>query len=194
MCTPLVLAYVVGTPYSSLPSAKPLTSALLQVTGDRKFKDITIPDGDTIMLSPSLAGRREEVRMSVVDIVRWCTAMLAVAANGVFVFTFLLVLASEAGKDLDSALNRPLLFCSVLFSLLRQVWTNPDEFDPYRWLLPREENRKFSHGWVGFGGGRHRCIGENFAYVQIKAIWAYLLRNFDMEAVGPLPKVRIQRP
>eukprot|EP00285_Hemiselmis_virescens_P011726 CAMPEP_0173393706 /NCGR_PEP_ID=MMETSP1356-20130122/22263_1 /TAXON_ID=77927 ORGANISM="Hemiselmis virescens, Strain PCC157" /NCGR_SAMPLE_ID=MMETSP1356 /ASSEMBLY_ACC=CAM_ASM_000847 /LENGTH=494 /DNA_ID=CAMNT_0014351765 /DNA_START=13 /DNA_END=1497 /DNA_ORIENTATION=+ len=69
-----------------------------------------------------------------------------------------------------------------------EVWKNPDEFDPYRWLAPREEHRGHSHAWVGFGGGRHRCIGEGFAYVQIKAIWAYLLRNFDMEAVGPLPK------
>ena len=28
---------------------------------DRKFKGLIIPEGDTIMLSPSLAGRREEV-------------------------------------------------------------------------------------------------------------------------------------
>jgi cytochrome P450 len=28
---------------------------------DRKFKGLVIPEGDTIMLSPSLAGRREEV-------------------------------------------------------------------------------------------------------------------------------------
>ncbi|EKX39609.1 p450 superfamily protein [Guillardia theta CCMP2712] len=67
------------------------------------------------------------------------------------------------------------------------VWTNPDSFDPFRFLEPREEHRKFSHGWLGFGGGRHRCLGEHFAYVQIKTIWAYLLRNFEMEAVGPLP-------
>jgi len=105
----------------------PLILLMRRVMEDRKFKGLIIPEGDTIMLSPSLAGRREE------------------------------------------------------------VWTNPDEFDPYRWLAPREEHRKFSHGWVGFGGGRHRCIGENFAYVQIKAIWAYLLRNFDMTLVGDVP-------
>ena len=56
----------------------------------------------------------------------------------------------------------------------------------HRWLEPREEHRKYQHGWIGFGGGRHRCIGENFAYVQIKTIWAYLIRNFDMDLIGQL--------
>uniref|UniRef100_A0A7S0VS43 Uncharacterized protein n=1 Tax=Hemiselmis tepida TaxID=464990 RepID=A0A7S0VS43_9CRYP len=106
----------------------PLIILMRRVQEDRPFKDMVIPKGDTVMLSPALSGRRPE------------------------------------------------------------VWTNPDEFDPYRWLAPREEHRGHSHAWVGFGGGRHRCIGENFAYVQIKAIWSYLLRNFDMQAVGPLPK------
>jgi sterol 14-demethylase len=40
---------------------------------------------------------------------------------------------------------------------------------------------------AGFGGGRHGCMGEQFAYMQIKTIWSVLLRNFDMELVSPLP-------
>jgi sterol 14-demethylase len=31
-------------------------------------------------------------------------------------------------------------------------------------------------------------MGENFAYLQIKTIWSVLLRNFDIELVGELPK------
>lgn len=31
--------------------------------------------------------------------------------------------------------------------------------------------------------GRHRCIGEYFAYIQIKTIWSVLLRTFDFELV-----------
>jgi sterol 14-demethylase len=42
--------------------------------------------------------------------------------------------------------------------------------------------------WFGFGGGSHRCRGEMFAYVQIKTIWAYLLRNFDMKLSSKLPE------
>lgn len=38
--------------------------------------------------------------------------------------------------------------------------------------------------------GRHRCIGENFAYVQIKTIWSTLLRMFDFELVdGYFPTI-----
>ena len=47
--------------------------------------------------------------------------------------------------------------------------------------------RPFS--FIGFGGGRHGCMGTNFAYLQIKAIWAVLLREFEFEMVDPLPEV-----
>nr|XP_014350652.1 PREDICTED: lanosterol 14-alpha demethylase [Latimeria chalumnae] len=37
---------------------------------------------------------------------------------------------------------------------------------------------------------RHRCIGENFAYVQIKTIWSTLLRLYEFDLVdGYFPKV-----
>ena len=35
--------------------------------------------------------------------------------------------------------------------------------------------------YIPFGAGRHRCIGESFAYVQIKTIWSTLLRLFEFE-------------
>ena len=31
--------------------------------------------------------------------------------------------------------------------------------------------------------GRHRCIGESFAYVQIKTIWSVLLRKYEFDLV-----------
>lgn len=38
--------------------------------------------------------------------------------------------------------------------------------------------------------GRHRCIGENFAYVQIKTIWSTLLRLYDFDLVdGYFPTI-----
>ena len=49
---------------------------------------------------------------------------------------------------------------------------------------------RYSQGyrWFGFVGGSHRCRGEQFAYVQIKTIWAYLLRNYDMKLACKLPE------
>jgi sterol 14-demethylase len=35
--------------------------------------------------------------------------------------------------------------------------------------------------YIPFGAGRHRCIGESFAYVQIKTIMSTLLRLYEVE-------------
>lgn len=44
--------------------------------------------------------------------------------------------------------------------------------------------------FVVFSSGRHRCIGENFAYVQIKTIWSTLLRMYDFDLVdGYFPTI-----
>ena len=42
--------------------------------------------------------------------------------------------------------------------------------------------------FIGFGGGRHGCMGQNFAYLQIKTIWSVLLRNFEFELLDPFPE------
>jgi sterol 14-demethylase len=70
---------------------------------------------------------------------------------------------------------------------VESVFPNPESYEPERFLKPREEDKqRFS--FVGFGGGRHGCLGENFAYMQIKTIWSVLLRKYDMELVDPLPE------
>eukprot|EP00166_Cyanidium_caldarium_P000939 ctg_1418.g492 len=71
---------------------------------------------------------------------------------------------------------------------LPQVFAEPDRYDPERYAPPREEDKQAPFSHIGFGGGRHACMGEQFAYLQIKTIWSVLLRDFDMEAVGALPQ------
>eukprot|EP01100_Stratorugosa_tubuloviscum_P000720 TRINITY_DN115_c2_g1_i1.p1 TRINITY_DN115_c2_g1~~TRINITY_DN115_c2_g1_i1.p1 ORF type:complete len:485 (+),score=241.22 TRINITY_DN115_c2_g1_i1:59-1513(+) len=81
------------------------------------------------------------------------------------------------------------LFVSPALSMrLPQVFTNPDQFDPDRFSSSRAEDIKTKHSFVGFGAGRHGCLGENFAYLQIKTIWSVLLHNFDLQLIGELPK------
>lgn len=36
-----------------------------------------------------------------------------------------------------------------------------------RYEAPREEDKKKPFSYVGFGGGRHGCMGTNFAYLQV---------------------------
>ena len=51
---------------------------------------------------------------------------------------------------------------------LPHVFANPDKYEPERFAAPREEDKKTQFGFIGFGGGRHGCIGSNFAYLQVK--------------------------
>ncbi|XP_065139979.1 lanosterol 14-alpha demethylase [Paramisgurnus dabryanus] len=72
---------------------------------------------------------------------------------------------------------------------LYDSWSERLEFNPERYLNDNPAaGEKFAY--IPFGAGRHRCIGENFAYVQIKVIWSTLLRLFDFELVdGHFPPV-----
>jgi sterol 14-demethylase len=66
---------------------------------------------------------------------------------------------------------------------LPEVFQNPDAYDPGRFAPGREEDRKSSYTLIGFGGGRHRCIGLTFAQQQVKVIWSVILQHFDVELV-----------
>lgn len=71
---------------------------------------------------------------------------------------------------------------------LPYVFKDADEFQPDRFIAPREEDKAKPFSYIGFGGGRHGCMGQNFAYLQIKTIWSVLLRNFEFEMIDPFPE------
>ncbi|MEW5310686.1 MAG: hypothetical protein WDW38_002458 [Sanguina aurantia] len=72
--------------------------------------------------------------------------------------------------------------------LLPSVFENPTKFQPDRFAAAGEEDKTKPFGFIGFGGGRHACIGSNFAYLQIKSVWSVFLRNFDFELVDAFPE------
>ncbi|VAH00816.1 unnamed protein product [Triticum turgidum subsp. durum] len=77
----------------------------------------------------------------------------------------------------------------VIHNRLPHVYKDPERYEPDRFGPGRGENgagEAFSY--TAFGGGRHACVGEAFAYMQIKVIWSHLLRNFEMEMVSPFPE------
>lgn len=63
------------------------------------------------------------------------------------------------------------------------VFENALEFDPTRYGAGREEDRR-PFAYISFGGGRHKCMGNAFALLQIKTILAVLLHRYDFELVG----------
>ncbi|PYH60226.1 cytochrome P450 [Aspergillus niger CBS 101883] len=83
-----------------------------------------------------------------------------------------------------------------------EYFPNPLKWDPHRWdetiAASAEEEDQIDYGYglvskgtnspyLPFGAGRHRCIGEQFAYVQLGAITAALVRLFKFRN---LPNVK----
>ncbi len=66
----------------------------------------------------------------------------------------------------------------------------PDEFRPGRYLEPRQEDRTNPWTWIPFGAGRHRCVGQAFAMMQLKAIFSVLLLDWEFELAQPADTYR----
>ncbi len=64
-----------------------------------------------------------------------------------------------------------------------EVFKNALEYDPDRYGPGREEDKR-PFAYISFGGGRHKCMGNAFAILQIKTIIAALLNRYDFELVG----------
>jgi sterol 14-demethylase len=63
---------------------------------------------------------------------------------------------------------------------LASDFPEPDRFDPGRYVDPRQEDLLNRWTWIPFGAGRHRCVGNAFAMMQLKAIFSVLLRDFEV--------------
>jgi sterol 14-demethylase len=66
---------------------------------------------------------------------------------------------------------------------LPEVFKNPDEFEPERFAAPRNEHKTHAFAYLGFGGGKHGCLGQNFGLLQVKTIVSILLRHYSFEPV-----------
>ena len=56
-------------------------------------------------------------------------------------------------------------------------------FDPKRYAPGRAEDKR-PYTFIAFGGGRHVCLGNSFALLQIKTIFAILLERYEFELFG----------
>ncbi len=79
---------------------------------------------------------------------------------------------------------------------------NPEHWEPHRWeetnltnIVADKTDEKIDYGYgliskgtnspyLPFGAGRHRCIGEQFAHVQLTTILATIVREFRFKNVG----------
>ena len=61
-------------------------------------------------------------------------------------------------------------------------WSEPDVFDPERYVPERAEDASHKFAWTPFGSGVHKCIGLHFGSMEVKAILHRLLltRRFSI--------------
>ena len=85
-----------------------------------------------------------------------------------------------------------MLAAPIASSMSTDYFPTPEKFMPRRWeassaSVDDEEKIDYGYGLISkganspylpFGAGRHRCIGEQFAYLQMQTILATLVREF----------------
>ena len=73
---------------------------------------------------------------------------------------------------------------------LESDFPDAETFDPGRYVDPRQEDLVNRWTWIPFGAGRHRCVGNAFAMMQLKAIFSVMLRDFEFEPAQDLDSYR----
>jgi len=82
-------------------------------------------------------------------------------------------------KGLHFQKDTTLLFSLYEMHRLENKWQNPQEFKPERFST----DKNFSDQFFPFGAGPRKCIGNNFAMVEMKLVVYELMKRFDIEPV-----------
>ena len=80
------------------------------------------------------------------------------------------------------------MVCPHISHKLPEYFPDPLRFNPKR----PTPSHQFAE--IPFGGGRHKCIGNAFAILQVKAILSTLLHAFDFELAQPPEHLCRHRP
>ena len=70
---------------------------------------------------------------------------------------------------------------------LPEVFEEPNEFNPSRWT-DFDISKLPKYSFIGFGAGIHTCMGESFAFMQIRTILSVILSTYEMELMTPFPE------
>ncbi|KAL6970136.1 hypothetical protein U1Q18_029841 [Sarracenia purpurea var. burkii] len=96
---------------------------------------------------------------------------------------------TREGKEYNIPKGHIVATSPIIANRLSHIYKDPDTYDPDRFGPERDEDKVAgAFSYITFGGGRHWCQGEPFAYLQIKSIWSHLLRSFELELFSPFPE------
>ncbi len=67
-------------------------------------------------------------------------------------------------------------------------WSDPERFDPER-FLPEQGEPRHAMAYLPFGLGGRRCVGEDFALLELRAVLARVLQRYRVEVDPSHPVV-----
>ncbi len=83
----------------------------------------------------------------------------------------------------------PLLMSILLVHHREDVYPQPFEFRPERWL----GRKPGTYEWIPFGGGIRRCLGAALAMAEQRVVLEAMARRLDLEADDPAPEHAVHR-
>ncbi|OEL27383.1 Obtusifoliol 14-alpha demethylase [Dichanthelium oligosanthes] len=166
-------------------SSKQVESDVMQKLLDSKYKDgrpTTESDVAGMIIALLIAGKHTSSTSAM-----WTGACLL--SHKSFLEAAVMEQKQIIRKYGDHIDHNALLEMDTLHCCIKDASPDASVISQERFGAAREEDKvggKFSY--TSFGGGRHACSGEAYAYVQIKVIWSHLIRNFELEMVSPFPQ------
>ena len=92
-----------------------------------------------------------------------------------------------AGRQLPAGVT--IAPCIYLVHRRAELWPNPTQFNPDRFL----ESRQTPYTFFPFGGGSRRCLGAAFATYQMKIVIAEILSRVELKKVDAYEAHAIRR-
>ncbi|GBM73820.1 putative cytochrome P450 4d14 [Araneus ventricosus] len=104
------------------------------------------------------------------------------------------IMARQVKKDsriCGSTLPRGAACVMFVYSLHRDedVFPDPEKFDPDR-FSPENRVNIPEFAYIPFSAGARNCIGYKFAEIELRIILSWILRNFTVESLDPMDKVK----
>ncbi|KAI1503054.1 putative flavonoid 3-hydroxylase [Biscogniauxia marginata] len=120
----------------------------------------------------------------------WLTAIIKESLRIMALPTtrFPLVASKEALRYKDWVIpeNTPVSMTIREVLLDRDIFENPSEFQPERWLSTNPNLEKLNHYFVPFGRGNRMCIGINLAWAELYITLASLFRRRKLQLYDTL--------